>query len=637
MKCQKPMSGFVVGLLSVSCVLFAARSAAAEPVADPGSRGVDWPKVKSRAESQPWARSIVAAMKSAVATAQKRYAEPPLGESGWFHDYYCPKDARRLVFDWQKPTEHRCEGCGTVYSGSPYDDVWRSAVHGEIISAIHSAAILYRITGDAAYLEYTSGKLLWYANHYDQYPPHGKHAGKGRIGAQSLDEATQTVDLAEAYWDICPALSEGDRATIADKLLIPAAKFIHSQTLAIHNIHSWHNAAVGLVGFAVGDKDLARVAIDGPFGLNAQIAQGIKDDGFWYEGSTGYHFYTISSMKPLLLAARAQGYPIANLERFLRMYEVPLAMAFDDGQFPGNNDGWSGMNLLSTPQYYEAATAIEPRPEFLAMLARAYKERPRNSTDALLYGPDAIPSAEAAAPKSNLLKESGIAILRKDKVNAYLKFGPYGGGHDHNDRLNLILYHDGHVIVPDLGTSGYGIPLNSQWFRSAAAHNLLIVDGKKQANCGGELGDFSADRVSAGVSKAFNGVTIQRQISLIENGIDDQVAAKSDNEHTYDLIYHVRGTLQSCTVAMQPTEPLKGDGYPMLKNLQKGNADKVCDVSLKLRDTSGRLTLRLESSGAFEVFTGTCPDNPADKTMVFVIVRSTGKEAEWKNQIVVQP
>ena len=224
------------------------------------------------------------------------------------------------------------------------------------------------------------------------------------------------------------------------------------------------------------------------------------------------------------------------------MYEAPLSMAFDDGQFPGNNDGWSGSNLYTQPQYYEVATAIESRAEFLGMLARAYKGHPRVAVDALLYGPDAIRSARVAEPQSNLLKESGIAILRKDKVNAYLKFGPYGGGHDHNDRLNLILYHDGQVIVPDLGTSGYGIPLNAQWFRSAAAHNLLIVDGKKQANCGGELGEFAADRVSASVSKAFEGVTIRRAIAMIDGGIEDRVEAKSEKEHTYDLIYHVGDT-----------------------------------------------------------------------------------------------
>ena len=107
----------------------------------------------------------------------------------------------------------------------------------------------------------------------------------------------------------------------------------------------------------------------------------------------GYHFYTIHSMEPLILAARAQGHSVADLERFMRMYAAPLSMAFDDGQFPGNNDGWSGSNLYTQPQYYEVAAAIEARPEFVGMLARAYKGRPRNSTDALLYGPDAIPAA----------------------------------------------------------------------------------------------------------------------------------------------------------------------------------------------------------------------------------------------------
>lgn len=163
------------------------------------------------------------------------------------------------------------------------------------------------------------------------------------------------------------------------------------------------------------------------------------------------------------------------------------------------------------------------------------------------------------------------------------------------------------------------------------------MDGKKQANCGGELGGFAVDRVSASVSKAFEGVILRRAISLIDNGIEDQVGAGSDTDHTYDLIYHVRGTLSTCTVAMQPAETMKGDGYPMLKNLQKGNADKVCQASFILRDTKGQLVLKLESNQPFEVFTGTCPDNPADKTMGFVMVRAVAKEAAWNNRIIVQP
>jgi len=68
----------------------------------------------------------------------------------------------------------------------------------------------------------------------------------------------------------------------------------------------------------LGTRHWLRRRSKGPAGLNAQIAQGIKEDGFWYEGSIGYHFYTIHSMEPLILAARAQQYPIADLKRFLR-------------------------------------------------------------------------------------------------------------------------------------------------------------------------------------------------------------------------------------------------------------------------------------------------------------------------------
>jgi len=152
-----------------------------------------------------------------------------------------------------------------------------------------------------------------------------------------------------------------------------------------------------------------------------------------------------------------------------------------------------------------------------------------------------------------------------------------------------------------------------------------------------DLKAFAADRVSATVSKAFEGVAIRRQIVMIDGGIEDQVGAKSEKEHTYDLIYHVRGTLDACNVSTQPAEFLKGDGYPMLTNLQKGNAEKSVEVQFKLRDAPGKLVLRCEGDRAYEVFTGTCPDNPADKTMAFVMVRSSGKEAVWKNRIVVQP
>lgn len=604
------------------------------PVADPGSRGIDWDVVKAKIEQHQWARDVVKGIEGQVRGVIGRYDHPPLGKTGWFHDYYCQDDARRLVFDPKKPKSHVCEGCGRVYSGSPYDDCWRSSVHSEITKAAAGAGILYRVTGRKEFFEYARKVLLWYAENYDKFEIQGAHAGKGRIREQSLDEATQLVLLAEAYWDICPDLTDADRKTIAEGYLVPDAKFIHSQTRTIHNIHSWHNGAAGLVGFAVGDKELAAAAIDGKYGLKEQIRRGIKSDGFWFEGSISYHFYTIRSLESLYMAARGQGYSLEGTDKFRLMYTAPIDFTFDNGEFPANNDGWPGGRLDGMASYYEVAAGLWGDGRVVKLLNAVYGRRGRSGQNALLYGPLELSAKTAASSKSVLFEDSGIAMLRNDSVNAYLKFGPYGGGHDHNDRLNMILYAGGKVVVPDLGTSGYGISLNGKWFRASAAHNMLVVDGGRQANCGGYLVSYEDDEVIGGVKDAYKGVDIQRRISLLDDGIEDNVSVKSDSVHEYDLFYHVRGKLKSCNLPLSEAEAFtKSNGYNMLKGLQKGVCDGRLVMSWMLRDMEGELKIECQSGEQFEFYVGTCPDNPADKEMSFLMLRRKDSVAKWKSKL----
>ena len=84
--------------------------------------------------------------------------------------------------------------------------------------------------------------------------------------------------------------------------------------MGIHNIQCWKNSAVGLAGFATGNQELIREAIDDPDrGFRAQIARGVTDDGLWFEGSLGYHRYTMDALWPLAEAARHAG--IGSLHR----------------------------------------------------------------------------------------------------------------------------------------------------------------------------------------------------------------------------------------------------------------------------------------------------------------------------------
>ena len=190
--------------------------------------------------------------------------------------------------------------------------------------------------------------------------------------------------------------------------------------------------------------------------------------------------------------------------------------------------------------------------------------------------------------------------------------------------------------MPDLGTSGYGISLN-KWYRSSAAHNLLVVDSKRQARCGGYLISYENDRVTAGVKDGYPGVDIRREMSLLENGANDRVWAESDTSHRYDLFYHIRGSVKQCSIPLQPAEPFKNaNGYNSLRQIRKGTCTGALSIEWTLRDVPGALSIDSNSAEPFEVYVGLCPDNPADLDLSFLMLRSEGKRAEWKSTIRVK-
>src|SRR5947207_11491033 len=101
-------------------------------------------------------------------------------------------------------------------------------------------------------------------------------------------------------------LTEPDRQAIETQLLRPALEeVILPRRMGVHNIQCRHNSAIGLVGFLLGDQKLIWTAIDDPAnGFRRQIEKGVLADGMWIEGSSGYHFFTISGLLPLAEAAR---------------------------------------------------------------------------------------------------------------------------------------------------------------------------------------------------------------------------------------------------------------------------------------------------------------------------------------------
>jgi hypothetical protein len=326
---------------------------------------------------------------------------------------------------------------------------------------------------------------------------------------------------------------------------------------------------------------------------------------------------------------------LEETEKYMRMYTAPIQFTFANGEFPANNDGWPEQALNDKTSYYEVACGSWQDPVLLQTLANLYANAKRTSVEALLYGPTTLPAVKTLPQQSVLFKESGVGFLRNESVNAYIKFGPYNGGHDHFDRLNLILYGLDRVLMPDLGTSGYGIPLN-QWYRSSAAHNLLVVDGRRQARCDGYFISFDDEAVEAGVKDAYEGVNIRRKLQLRQNGVTDTVTAQSDQSHRYDLFYHVRGTIAQSNLQLTPVDNFKqSNGYDYLRAIQSGNCEDEMVVVWNLRGTKGTLTMRCTSPIPFTVFTGTCPDQPANRELGFLMMRADGENVEFNTEILI--
>nr|VUD28090.1 Heparinase II/III-like protein [Salmonella sp. NCTC 7297] len=156
------------------------------------------------------------------------------------------------------------------------------------------------------------------------------------------------------------------------------------------------------------------------------------------------------------------------------MLSVPLSQLMPDMTLPKINDCVNGQEKLTHTDIYEFAWWHYGTPEYGQLLKQIYSQHPRNSIDALFYG-QALPSTPLLPPQKTLhIAESGLTIIRNKPGQAIcIKHTPYGGEHDHYDRLGLTVFNHGRAIFPDLGTTGYGAPLHYGYYKNSFSHNTL--------------------------------------------------------------------------------------------------------------------------------------------------------------------
>lgn len=642
----------VKSFLAVFFVFLATASAAERPHPFLLVNREEIAAAKEKAARQPWARTALAHLITAANSALSEPAAAPEKVGQWPHWYSCPKHGARLQA--VTPTQHRCPVDGEIFTGDPYDAVVVGREHSRLAAAARDTALAYQFTGDSKYARHAAAILLAYAARYNSYPRHtttGKDAvGGGKVMAQTLDEAVWLIPMAWAYDLVWDTLTPEERGRIEAGLLLPAAAVIRDHRMPVHNIQCWKNSAVGLVGFVTGNDELVRDGIDNPDrGFRRQIRDGITNDGLWYEGSLGYHAYTMEALWPLAEAARHAGLDLYS-ERYRSLLTAPLRLALPNGDAPGFNDN-AGGSVMSLGRLYELAYARWKTPEFGAVAGA----QPRNSREALLYGAEELPRSQPIVPEeSTMFADAGFAILRArhaepaegpGRVDAVaVRFGRHGGGHGHPDKLGIVLFGAGQLLALDPGSIAYGVPLHREWYRTTVAHNTVVVDGQSQAPADGALekwepADAGGATLVANAGGVYPGVRLRRALALRAKGADsilaDRFSVSSESEHTYDWLLHVNGE-PSSPLKFEPCAPAGNtNGYQHIGKWER--AAVPGDWEMAWTSGKARLILKMKGVPGTEVYRGVAPGrNPADRVPLVLVRRRTASTV-FDAQLITGP
>lgn len=597
--------------------------------------------VREKAQTVPWAQK---ALSHLIAEANRWLVQKPAipdRKGQWMHFYACTDDGTSL--ETLSDTQHRCPTCGKVYTGEPYDSVVIRNRHMDITHAAIDLGLAYHLTGQQKYGDEARRIVLDYADRYLKYPMIDKDGkendrGTGRVFCTILNESNWLTHMSWAYDLIAADLTETERKLACTDMLLPAARIVRSNRSRIHNIHCWMNSAMGCAAICCGDGDLAYDAIRAEYGLLDQLERGILDDGFWFECSWGYHFYTMEAVWPLVEAARHIGID-AYTSRYKTFFDAPLDFAFPGLTLPPLNDSGRGFfPIISRTAPYEIACARWRDPRHAGLL----RHTDRTHRLSLCFGEAHL---EAEPPEKTIsvnFPASGVAILRdgtEDPAIVTLDYGPHGGGHGHPDKLGIIFYGAGRELAPDPGSIQYSVPLHLEWFKTTLSHNTVLVDQQPQQPCTGQLHIFDIRQglriASASADDAYPGVRFKRTIALLDGGLVlDLCELHSDREHTFDWAYHNRGALSSPLPLKSLGKPLgQTHGYQHMYDPASTRTDQAWTARWTL--DSAFVALAQTGAPGAEIIAGTCPGNPASEPLGMVIARQRGKRALYASALSV--
>ncbi|GAB4558884.1 MAG: alginate lyase family protein [Anaerolineae bacterium] len=198
--------------------------------------------------------------------------------------------------------------------------------------------------------------------------------------------------------------------------------------------------------------------------LVEELGRQIYPDGFQIELSTGYHQVVTRNYQWVwdLLEAYDEPIPEAFRGGLEKAHSVNVLLMMPDGRLPDLNDGF----WLDVAPLMERAVELYPdRLDFRWAFTRGAEGRPPEQT-------------------STAFPYAGYFVMRTGweptAVWALFDGGPFGYGHQHEDKLNLLLHAYGRRLLTEGGNYAYDDSEMRRYVLSTRAHNTIRVDGQDQ-------------------------------------------------------------------------------------------------------------------------------------------------------------
>ncbi|NWK96310.1 alginate lyase [Sphingobium lactosutens] len=493
--------------------------------------------------------------------------------------------------------------------------------HKRNYMALYGAGLLYRITGERRYADYARDMLLAYAKLYPTLGPHpaASNQAAGRLFWQSLNDSVWLVYGIQGYDAVRDALTAQERQTIDDNVFRRMAAFLSTGSPKlfdrIHNHATWANAGVGMTGYVLRDPDLVEKALkgldkSGKAGFLRQLDLLFSPDGYYAEGP----YYQRYALQPFVIFAAAveANEPQRRIFAYrdgivLKAIRTTIQLTHA-GYFLPLNDAMPDKSLRTEELYQAVAIGYGMTHDPALLSIAQWQKRTVLSPQGLAVARDLAAGKARPFPFASVLLRDGpagdqgaLALLRdgpgdKDQL-LVAKNTAQGMGHGHFDKLNWLLYDNGHPIVTDYGAArflnieakdgGRYLAENESWAKQTVAHNTLVVNEASHFDANEKRADQLAPRqlyvstdaptrVSiAEMAGAYRDVTFRR--ALVQLKVDglksplivDLLKVKGGTAARYDLPLHYAGHLIDTDFALTSnvtTRPVlgKANGYQHL-------------------------------------------------------------------------